>query len=261
MEEIINGKKIAEDIKNSLKDKVKGLTLAVILVGEDPSSLTYIKQKEKLCRELDVNFKIYNLSEDTHEKKLIELLKSLNEDIKINGILVQLPLPKHIYRDNVLKEISPKKDVDGFNSNLLPCTPKAILNILEKEEISLENKKIVVVGHGFTVGQPLSRILKNKGYNVTICNSKTLNLKEITKQADVLITAVGKPNLITKDMVKKGAVIIDAGISRINNKVVGDVDFESVKEIASKITPVPGGVGPVTVAMVLENLLTLKNKS
>ena len=143
----------------------------------------------------------------------------------------------------------------------MPCTPKAILKILENENISLEDKKIVVVGQGFTVGQPLSRILKNKGYNVTTCNSKTPNLKEVTKRADILITAVGKPQLITKDMVKKGVVVIDAGISRINNKVVGDVDFESVKEIASKITPVPGGVGPVTVAMVLENLLTLKNKS
>ena len=261
MEKIVDGKKIAEDIKNNLRDRVKGLTLAVILVGEDPSSLIYIKQKERLCQELNVNFRIYNLLDDTTEKKLIELLKSLNEDIKISGILIQLPLPKRINRDNVLKEISPKKDVDGFNSDLLPCTPKAILKILENENISLEDKKIVVVGQGFTVGQPLSRILKNKGYNVTTCNSKTPNLKEVTKRADILITAVGKPQLITKDMVKKWVVVIDAGISRINNKVVGDVDFESVKEIASKITPVPGGVGPVTVAMVLENLLTLKNKS
>ncbi len=260
MEKIIDGRKIAEDIKNNLKNKVKGLTLAVILVGKDPSSLIYIKQKEKLCQELKVNFKIYTLQEDTIEEKLIELLKTLNEDKKINGILIQLPLPKHINRDNILKEISPKKDADGFNSDLMPCTPKAILKILENENISLKDKKIVVVGQGFTVGQPLTKILKNKGYSVITCNSKTPNLKEVTKQADILITAVGKPQLITKDMVKKGVVVIDAGTSRINNKVVGDVDFESVKEIASKITPVPGGVGPVTVAMVLENLLILTIK-
>ncbi len=270
MATIIDGKKVAEKCRVELAEKIKKLNkkpgLAVVLVGNDPASATYVSAKEKACREVGIYSERHDFPESVSEKELIELLGNLNSSEKIHGILIQLPLPKHVVEERVVSAISPEKDVDGFTAfnmgnlasgreGIVPCTPKGIIRLLEAYKIPIDGKNAVVIGRSSTVGKPVALMLLNRNATVTVCHSKTKNLEEHTKNADIIIAAVGKPKLITADMVKKGAGIIDVGISRINGKLCGDVDFESVKEKASFITPVPGGVGPMTVAMLLENTI------
>jgi methylenetetrahydrofolate dehydrogenase (NADP+)/methenyltetrahydrofolate cyclohydrolase len=239
-----------------------------VLVGENPSSRIYIENKQKACEKLGIASNLYEFPESMKEEKLEALIKQLNDDKRVHGIIVQLPLPKHIDEKKILNMISPKKDVDGLNAvnigNLLlgdetiaPCTPKGIIRMLEKMKIQVEKRNVVIVNNSIVVGKPLAMMLTNRFATVTLCHVKTKFLKEHTKKAEILITATGVPNLIKKDMVREGAVVIDAGICYREGKVYGDVDFENVKSIASFITPVPGGVGPMTVAMVLENTLIL----
>ncbi len=271
--EIIDGKKIAEEVLSDIDDKVKLMKdkpgLALVLVGNNPASEIYVNSKEKKCKEIGIYCEKYNLEENTSEQELAELIIKLNNDKKIDGILVQLPLPKQI-NESVIEKIIAEKDVDGFTetslgklisgeSNIYPATPKAIMKLIESTKINLEGKNAVVVGRSKIVGKPVALMLLEKNTTVTICHSKTKNLENYTKQADILVVAIGKPKLITKNMVKQGAVVIDVGINRVDGKIVGDVDFESVKEVASYITPVPGGVGPMTIAMLLDNLVKNKN--
>lgn len=271
---LINGKFLASIVKEEIKMeieelKTKGITpcLAVILVGENRASEKYVSLKEKTCKELGIKSLIFRLPDRTEEEEIINLIDELNRHISINGILVQLPLPRHINQNNILQKIEPIKDVDGFtpyclgrllidNPLFIPCTPKGIIRMIDAYEIETEGKRAVVIGRSIIVGKPLSLLLLRRNATVTLCHSKTERLGEITKNADILCVAIGKPNFITADMVKEGAVIIDIGINVTNyGKVVGDVDFDSVKEKASYITPVPGGVGPMTIAMLMENTL------
>jgi len=265
---IIDGKKIAQKISDDLKKKSNKLAvkpgLAVIMVGENPASKVYVNMKEVKCIELGYYSEKYELKENTPEDEIIHLIKRLNNKKEIHGILVQLPLPKHINELKVIEAISPEKDVDGFHpenighmfiaqNKIIPATPKGIIRLLEECKIKIEGKHAVVIGRSNIVGKPISILLQQKHATVTMCHSKTKNLKELTKQADILVVAAGKPNLVKKEMVKKGAVVIDVGTNRVGKKLVGDVDFEGVKEIASYITPVPGGIGPMTIAMLMEN--------
>lgn len=269
---LINGKFIASIIKEDIRIEVeelknKGINpcLAVILVGDNKASEKYVSFKEKTCLELGIKSLIFKLSEGTDEEEIYKLIDELNQNPSINGILVQLPLPRHMNQNNILQKIDPFKDVDGFtpyclgrllidNPLFIPCTPKGIMKILDTYEIQIEGKHAVVIGRSVIVGKPLSLLLLRRNATVTVCHSKTERLKEITRKADILCVAVGVPNFITADMVKNGAVIIDIGINVTNyGKVIGDVDFDSVKEKASYITPVPGGVGPMTIAMLMEN--------
>lgn len=267
---LIDGQKIAEQIKNELKEKIakinRKLKLAVILVGNDEASKLYIKMKKKACEEAGIDFLNYELPEKTSSDEIISLIKKLNEDKSITGILAQLPLPSHIKQEKIFESIDYKKDVDGFspknfgnlligNEVLVPCTPLGIITMLEYLHINLEGKNVVVVNHSIVVGKPLAVMLLNRNATVTVCHVKTRNLVEHIKKADIVITAAGVPKLIKKEMIKEGAVIIDAGISKADGKICGDADFENVKEKASYITPVPGGVGPMTVAMVLKNMI------
>lgn len=275
---IIDGRKIANEIKQDLKKRVEDLKkkdiipkLSIILVGEDPSSKIYINMKMISGKEVGIQTELHKFPENSKEEELIELIQKLNEDEKVHGILVQLPLPKHINENRVIETISPEKDVDGLTSInmfrllfkdefLIPCTPKGVIKMLDYHKIDLVGKNAVVVGRSKIVGKPMALMLLNRDATVTVCHSKTKDLKEHTKNADILIVAVGKPKLITKDMVKEGAVVIDVGINRVEGKLCGDVDFENVKDVASYITPVPGGVGPMTVAMVLENTVIAVEK-
>ena len=278
MSKIIDGRKIANEIKNSAKFEVeklrkKGieLSLAVVTVGENKASQIYVANKKKSCLEVGINFKHVKLNEAISQEELIEEIKKLNEDFLINGIIVQLPLPAKFNSNLVLNSINPKKDVDcltnsniskiynfdyDFNLNFLPCTPHGILKLINSTKTKIEGKHCVVVGRSRIVGKPLALILLKLGATVTICHSKTYNLSEISKQADILISAVGQPNLIKGNFVKKGAIAIDVGISRIEGKkIVGDFNFEEVACVAEFLTPVPGGVGPMTVAMLIENVV------
>jgi len=275
---IIDGKKMAEEIKEELKVRIKKLskrkiipTLAIVMVGQNPASKIFTRNKQKASEEIGMNSNLYEYPENMKEKNLINLIKKLNRDKKVHGIIVQLPLPKHIDEKKVLKTILPEKDVDGLSpvsiGNLLlgneliaPCTPKGIIRMLEKMKIPVEKKNVVIVNNSNVVGKPLAMMLTNRFATVTLCHVKTKYLREHTKKAEILITATGVPNLIKKGMVKEKAVVIDGGISYKEGKVCGDVDFENVKDLASYITPVPGGVGPMTVAMVLENTLILAEK-
>jgi len=270
---ILDGKATAEKIKAQLKPKVdalkrRGVTpgLAAVLIGDNPSSQLYVKLKQKACDDVGMYSEKHELSESTTEKELIKLIEKLNSNKKVHGILVQMPLPKYISVKSVVKAIAPEKDVDGFNPYnngavmdgeefLVSATPKGVIRLLEEYGIGLEGKEVVVVNHTIVLGRPLSMLLMNRNATVIVCNHKTRDLKGHTLKAEVLITGVGKPKLITGDMVKEGCVVVDAGISVIDGKVVGDVDFEAVKEKASHITPVPGGVGPMTIAMLLENTI------
>jgi methylenetetrahydrofolate dehydrogenase (NADP+)/methenyltetrahydrofolate cyclohydrolase len=272
---IIDGKKISEEILEGLKPRVQKLkkkninpTLAIVLVGDNPASKIYISNKQKACEKIGIGSNLYEFPENIKEEKLISLIQQLNNDKKIHGIIIQLPLPKHMDEKKILSLVSPEKDVDGLNpinvGNLLigneyiaPCTPKGIIKMLEKMKIPVEKKNVVIVNNSNVVGKPLAMMLTNRFATVTLCHVKTKFLSQHTKKAEILITATGVPNLIKKDMVKEGTVIIDAGICYKDGKVYGDVDFNNVKDIASFITPVPGGVGPMTVAMVLENTLIL----
>lgn len=275
---IIDGKKIAEKIREGLKVRVQRLknrgitpTLAIVMVGENSASKIYIRNKQRACGQIGMHSSLYEYPGNMSEEKLIALIEKLNKDKKIHGIIVQLPLPRHIDKGKVLCTVSRDKDVDGLNSvnlgNLLygnefiaPCTPKGIIRMLDEMKIRVEGKNVVIVNNSIVVGKSLGMMLSNRHGTVTLCHKKTKYLKQHTKRAEILITATGVPNLIKEEMVKEKAVVIDAGISFDQGKICGDVDFENVKDIASYITPVPGGVGPMTVAMVLENTLILAEK-
>lgn len=262
------GKKIREEVANRVvKLKEQGVTpgLAVILVGNNPASQTYVRNKQKACEENGIFSELVKLPEETTEEELLAQIRSLNERQDIHGILVQLPLPKHIDEDKVIANISPEKDVDGFSpisvgrmmlgqDTFLPCTPFGVMKLLEYSNIDIAGKHAVIVGRSHIVGKPMGQLLLQKDATVTYTHSKTKDLPSITKQADILIAAVGRANFITKEHVKDGAVVIDVGINRDeDNKLVGDVNFNEVQEVASYITPVPGGVGPMTITMLLYN--------
>ncbi len=269
---IIDGKQIAQDLRNSIKGKVKELDrapgLAVILVGDDPASAVYVRNKDNACKEVGFYSEKINKSADITQDELLDEIKRLNNDDKIDGILVQLPLPAHLDANLVIETISPEKDVDGFHSEnigklmqnksyLRPCTPKGVMTMLETTGIDLVGKNAVVVGASNIVGRPMAMELLNARATVTICNSKTQDLPGKLKQADIVVAAVGIPQMVQGDWIKAGAIVIDVGINRLDSgKLVGDVDFDSAKNIAGWITPVPGGVGPMTIATLLENTLT-----
>lgn len=271
---IIDGKKISAEIKDEIKAEVakytamgKKITMAVVKVGEDPASAVYVRNKQKACEYVGIESVAYELKEETTEEELLDLVKQLNEDSVINGILVQLPLPSHIDEDKILNAIDSRKDVDGFHPNnvgkmmvgeetFLPCTPAGIVELLKRTDIELEGKECVVIGRSNIVGKPMSMLMLKENCTVTIAHSRTKNLKEVTKRADILIVAIGKPKFVTAEYVKDGAVVIDVGIHRNeDNKLCGDVDFEDVESKVSAITPVPGGVGPMTVTMLMANCL------
>jgi methylenetetrahydrofolate dehydrogenase (NADP+) / methenyltetrahydrofolate cyclohydrolase len=278
MYKLIDGKKVAESIRNKIKDEINSLDtkpgLAVVLIGNDPSSKVYVNLKYKKCMEVGIESYKYELSEDSSEDDVIELITKLNDDKKINGILVQMPLPKHINRNNVLKAVDVSKDVDGFNpesignlilnkQGLYPCTPVGIIKLIDHYNIDVKGKEVVVIGNSIIVGNPISQLLLNRMATVTVCHIETKDLSLYTKKADIIISAVGKKNLVTKDMVKEGVIIFDVGINKDkeDGKIYGDVDFEQVKDLCSYITPVPGGIGPMTIACLLENtLIAYKNQ-
>lgn len=272
MAKILSGKTVSQRIKDELKKEVAELKekninpgLAVIIVGDDPASRVYVNNKKKACDEIGIYSEEYALPEETSEEELLALIRKLNGKKEINGILVQLPVPKQINEERIINAIDPKKDVDAFhpvnvgkimvgNFDFVPCTPAGVMELIDESGIDVAGKECVVVGRSNIVGKPQAMLLLHKNGTVTICHSKTKNLKEKTKQADILIAAVGKPNFITGDMIKEGAVVIDVGINRIaEKKLVGDVDFESAEKVAGAITPVPGGVGPMTIAMLMKN--------
>lgn len=274
MAKIIDGKQISLDIKNELKEKVAKykeqgieITLAVVKVGNDPASAVYVRNKEKACEYVGINSKTLALPEETTEEELLNVVKELNEDKNVNGILVQLPLPKHIDESKVLLTIDSTKDVDGFHpvnvgkmvigeDTFLPCTPAGIIEMIKRTDIDIEGKECVVIGRSNIVGKPMAMLMLKENATVTIAHSRTKDLKEVTKRADIIVAAIGKAKFVTADYVKEGAVVIDVGMDRDENgKLCGDVDFESVSKLASAITPVPGGVGPMTVTMLLVNCL------
>lgn len=272
---IIYGSEIAKNIKADIKNKVeeivaKGLRkpcLCVILVGDDPASISYVKGKEKACAEIGFASKMITLPQETSEEELLDIVRECNNDDNIDGILVQLPLPKHINAHNIIINIDPNKDVDGLHplnvaklyqsqDGFVPCTPQGVMQILKQANVSLAGKHVVVIGRSHLVGSPVARLLLNENATVTMCHSYTQDLSSITKLADILVVCVGKPRMITKEYVKEGAVVIDVGVNRDENgKLCGDVDFENVKEKCSLITPVPKGVGPMTICMLLVNTL------
>jgi len=272
MAKIIDGKALSAKTKEQLKIKVEDfknkfgrtITLAVILVGTNPASQVYVKNKIKATEYVGMKSLSFTLPEETTEKELEEVILALSNDKTVDGILVQLPLPKHINESKILKLIPPEKDVDGFHAEnvgklllgeptTVACTPFGVMKMLESENVELSGKNAVVIGRSNIVGKPMALLLLKENCTVTVCHSKTKNLKEICSNADVLVAAIGRPKFVTEDMVKDGAVVIDVGINRTENGLVGDVDFDNVSKKASLITPVPGGVGPMTIAMLLEN--------
>ena len=275
MTKIIDGKAISKEIKDEVKEAVSGLkkqgitvSLAVIQVGNDPASSVYVGNKKKACAYCGIESVSYELAEETTQDELLTLIEKLNKDEKINGILVQLPLPKHMDEDAVIKAIAPIKDVDGFHPQsvgalcigqpgFVSCTPAGIIELLKRSNIEIAGKECVVIGRSNIVGKPMAILLLRENGTVTITHSRTKDLKEVTKRADILVVAIGKPKMITREYVKEGAVVIDVGIHRNeNNKLCGDVDFDDVAPVCSAITPVPGGVGPMTIAMLMKNCLT-----
>ena len=274
MAKIIDGKAISAEIKEELKGKVAEykkqgveITLAVVKVGNDPASAVYVRNKEKACEYVGITSRTLALPEETTEEELLKVVNDLNEDKAVNGILVQLPLPKHIDESKVLLAIDSNKDVDGFHpvnvgkmvigeETFLPCTPAGIIEMLKRTDVEFSGKECVVIGRSNIVVKPMSMLMLKENATVTIAHSRTKDLKEVTKRADILIAAIGKAKFVTADYVKEGAVIIDVGMDRDENgKLCGDVDFDSVSQVASAITPVPGGVGPMTVTMLLVNCL------
>ncbi len=270
--ELIDGKLISSIIKDELKEKVAALkakgvegSLAVIQVGNDPASSIYVKNKKKACEYIGMGSVSYELPEETTEEELLKIIDELNNRKDVVGILVQLPVPKHINEDKIIRAISPKKDVDGFHvenvgslcvgeKGFVSCTPAGVIQLLKRSGVEIQGKHCVVVGRSNIVGKPMALLMLRENATVTICHSKSTDLKSICKLADILIVAVGKPKMITSEYVKEGAVVIDVGIHRDeNNKMCGDVDFDDVKNHVSKITPVPGGVGPMTIAMLMNN--------
>ena len=274
MYNIIDGKKISAEVKEEVRIKVaalkeKGVSvgLAVVLVGEDPASKVYVNNKKKACEALGIESFEYLLSENTTQEELLELVEKLNSDERVDGILVQLPLPRHLDEKAVIAAISPNKDVDAFHAvnvgkimigdyTFAPCTPSGIIELIERSGISLEGKNCVVIGRSNIVGKPMSMLLLHKNATVTICHSRTKNLADVVRGADVVVAAVGKAKFVTADMIKEGAVVIDVGINRMDDgKLCGDVDFDTVAPKCSYITPVPGGVGPMTIAVLMQNTL------
>lgn len=272
MATIIDGKKTSVEIKDELREKLaklkennSGVTLCVIQVGTDPASSIYVSNKKKACEYIGIKSLSYELPEETSQDQLIELINELNTESNVNGILVQLPLPKHIDEDKIIQTISPDKDVDGFHpqsvgrlsigqKGFISCTPAGIVQLLKRYNIPMEGKECVIVGRSNIVGKPMAMLMLRENATVTVCHSRTNNLAEITRRADILIVAIGKAKFITKDYVKDGAVVIDVGMHRDeNNKLCGDVDFNDLVDKVEAITPVPGGVGPMTIAMLMCN--------
>jgi methylenetetrahydrofolate dehydrogenase (NADP+)/methenyltetrahydrofolate cyclohydrolase len=275
MANIISGKEVSLKVKGEVREKAlelkaKGIEigLAVVIVGDDPASRVYVNNKKKACEEVGFNSYEYALPAETTEEELLALVDKLNKDDKVNGILVQLPVPKHINETAIINAISPDKDVDAFHPvnvgkimigdyAFLPCTPAGVMELIDSTGVEIAGKSCVVIGRSNIVGKPMSMLLLHRSGTVTICHSKTKNLKEICANADILVAAVGRPNFVTGDMVKEGAVVIDVGINRLENgKLCGDVNYEEAEKKASFITPVPGGVGPMTIAMLMKNTLT-----
>jgi methylenetetrahydrofolate dehydrogenase (NADP+)/methenyltetrahydrofolate cyclohydrolase len=274
MAKIIDGKAISLQIKDELKKQVSAykeqgieITMAVVKVGNDPASAVYVRNKERACEYIGVTSRTLALPEETTEEELLNTVKELNEDSSVNGILVQLPLPKHIDESKILLAIDPKKDVDGFHpvnvgkmvigeDTFLPCTPAGIIEMIKRSGIDIEGKECVVIGRSNIVGKPMAMLMLRENATVTIAHSRTADLKEVTKRADILVAAIGKAKFVTADYVKEGAVVIDVGMDRDEDgKLCGDVDFDEVSGVASAITPVPGGVGPMTVTMLMVNCL------
>ncbi len=270
---LIDGKKVAEKCKKNIEERIKRLDrtpgFAVIRIGEDEASKIYVRLKHKMSEELGINFTEYHLDENITQEDLISLIKKLNADDEVDGILLQSPIPYHLNILEAFQTIAPEKDVDGFSpinvgklvqrqECFAACTPTGVMTMLKEYNIPIEGKHAVVVGRSNIVGRPMAELLLNANATVTICHSKTQNLTEIVKSADILVVAIGKPKFITADMIKEGAVVVDVGINRIpdSKKIVGDVDFENVKEKCSYITPVPGGVGPMTIMTLMDNVVT-----
>lgn len=272
MPQIINGKEISAQIKEELKEKVAAMKeegisvcLAVIQVGDDPASSVYVGNKKKACAYIGITSLSYELPEETTQEELLKLIEELNKREDVNGILVQLPVPEHIDEDTVIRAIAPEKDVDGFHpqsvgalcigqKGFVSCTPAGIIQLLKRSGIEIAGKECVIIGRSNIVGKPMALLLLRENGTVTVTHSRTKNLKEVTKRADILVAAVGKPRMITREYVKEGAVVIDVGIHRNeNNKLCGDVDYDDVAPVCSAITPVPGGVGPMTIAMLMNN--------
>lgn len=283
MNKIINGRKIAKEINEQLKENVEKFyqknkiypKLSVIIVGDDPASLFYVRMMAKTCEKVSIHFEKHNLSAEISEEELLGIIDSLNKDVSVSGIIVQLPLPKHINQEKIQESVNPIKDVDCFNPinmgklalanpEFFPCTPYAVYEIMKRENIIAEGKHTVIVGRSNIVGRPLALILLQKekyaNATITICHSRTKNLANFTRQADILIAAVGRAEIIHKDMVKEGAVIIDVGTNEVDGKLTGDVAYDEVMEKVSAITPVPGGVGPVTNVMLMKNTLMAAEK-
>ena len=275
MANIINGKEISAQIRAEISQKVKEYNartgklpgLAVVIVGENPASQVYVRNKKKACEQVGFNSWVYEMPENTTQEELNTLVDKLNNDDNVHGILVQLPLPKHLDEEQVILRIKPEKDVDAFhpynvgritigNPKFLPCTPAGIMELLHRSNIEISGKECVVIGRSNIVGKPMALLLLAENGTVTVCHSKTRDLKEVCKRADILVVAIGKADFVTADMVKEGAVVIDVGMNRnAESKLTGDVDFASVSKVASYITPVPGGVGPMTITMLLQNTL------
>lgn len=274
MAKLIDGKMISAQVKDECKERVakEGLdvTLAVIQVGNDPASTVYVGNKKKACEYIGIHSLSYELPEETTEEELLALVEKLNQDSNVHGILVQLPLPSHIDEDKVIQKISPKKDVDGFHPQsvgalsigepgFVSCTPAGVIQLLKRSGVKIDGSECVIVGRSNIVGKPMAMLMLRENATVTVCHSHTKDLKEVTRRADILIVAVGRPRFITKEYVKEGAVVIDVGIHRNeDNKLCGDVDFVDVEPVASAITPVPGGVGPMTIAMLMNNCVEAK---
>lgn len=268
---VVYGSELSKELKEELASQISSIegrkpTLAVILVGENPASVSYVRGKNKACVEVGMDCRQIDLKEDTSEEELIELVKKLNEDLTVDGILVQLPLPKHINQKNVLQSIDPSKDVDGLHTinagklflgedGFVPCTPLGIMKLLERMNCDVEGKEVVVIGRSNLVGLPVSRLLTAKNATVTVCHSKTKNLADVCKRADILVVAMGKAKFVGEEFVKDGAYVIDVGVNRVDGKLCGDVDFEKVADKCAAITPVPKGVGPMTITMLLFNTL------
>lgn len=272
MAQLIDGKKISQEIKDELKETVASLqskgiegALAVIQVGNDPASSVYVRNKKKACEYIGIRSESYELPEETTEDELLALIETLNEDPKVNGILCQLPVPEHMDEQKIIRTIAPSKDVDGFHTQnvgalvvgqqgFVSCTPAGVIQLLKRSGIEISGKHCVVVGRSNIVGKPMALLMLQENATVTICHSRTSDLKSVCKQADILIVAVGKPKMITAEYVKEGATVIDVGIHRQEDgKLCGDVDFDQVEPVAGAITPVPGGVGPMTIAMLMNN--------
>jgi len=269
---ILDGKKLRDELLVQYKEKIKeeklNITLAIILVGNNEASKLYIKNKEKYCTEVGIKVDKYLLDEDTSEEVLINLIKDLNEDEKITGIILQSPVPNGIDFDKCSGMILPSKDVDGFTKDnvynlylnkksILPCTVKGIIKLLEYYNIEINGKNVAIIGRGNIVGKPLAMALENRNATVSLLHSKTKDLKRFTKDAEIVVVACGIPKLLKKEMIKEGSVVIDVGISRVDGKIVGDIDFDNIKDIALFVTPNPGGIGPMTIAMIIDNLIEM----